>query len=151
MEHIRTVSHYDAPIEAVFDVAVDVTLMPQLMASVKDVSAPTGSPEEPGTTYRFHSTFLGRTTAGTVEVLEAQRPTRFRTLTTYASGPRMTWTQSMTPAGDGTDEVDEVDLELPSGVVWALARPLVRRQLQRAMRDSVAPFTRLARARAAGL
>jgi len=80
MERIRTVSHLDAPIEAVFDVAVDITLMPRYMSSVKDMSPPSGAPESAGTTYRFHVTFLGRSMGGTVEVLEARRPTYLRTL-----------------------------------------------------------------------
>lgn len=150
MEHIRTVCHYDAPIQAVFDVAVDITLMPQFMSPVKDVSPPSGAPESPGTTYRFHSTFLGRSVVGTVEILEAKRPTYLRTRTTYDSGPKVTWTQTMTPADGGTDEVNEVDLELPPGITWALAGPLVRRQLEGVMRDSVPACAELIRARAAG-
>lgn len=150
MGHIHAESHYAAPIDAVFDVAVDITLMPKYMSGVKDMSPPSGAPEEPGTSYHFHSTFLGRTMDGTVEVLEVRRPTLLSTRTTYASGVRLTWTQRLTPSGDGTDEVDDVDYELPSGAAWALAGPLVRRQLEGAIRDSVPAYAELIRARAAG-
>ncbi len=38
MGHIRTVAHFDAPVERVFDVAIDVKLIPRYMTSVKDVT-----------------------------------------------------------------------------------------------------------------
>lgn len=150
MGHMQGQAHFEAPIDAVFDVAVDITLMPRYMAAVKDMSPPSGAPEQPGTTYRFHSSFLGRSMGGTVEVLEVQRPTFLRTRTTYDSGACVTWTQRMTPAGNGTDQVDDVDYVLPSGRAWALAAPLIRRQLEGAMRDSVPAYAELIRARAAG-
>ena len=78
---------------------------------------------------------FGRTLAGTVEVIEVDRPTLFTTLTTYDNGIRVWWTQHMIPAGSGTDEVDDVEYELPSGVL-SLLGPLVRRRLERAMRES---------------
>jgi hypothetical protein len=141
--HIHTEVHWDAPVERVFAVAVDLTLLPDVMTSVKDVTDLRGAGDEVGSTCRFHSSFLGRTMAGTVEVLEVERPSLFRTLTTYDSGPRVTWTQHFTPSGAGTDEVDDVDYELPPGITAALFGPLVRRKLERAMRDSVGPFSEL--------
>jgi len=48
----------------------------------------------------------------------------------------------MSAAGSGMDEVDEVGYELPSGPA-ALLGPLVRRQLERAMRASVEAHTEL--------
>ncbi len=143
MGHIHTVVHWDAPIERVFDVAVDLTLLPKVMKSVKDVTDLRGAGDEAGTTCRFHSSFLGRTMAGTVEVLEVDRPSLFRTVTTYDNGPRVMWTQHFAPSGGGTEEVDDVDYELRSGIVAALLGPLVRRQLERAMRDSIQPFSEL--------
>src|SRR6476646_7593905 len=143
MGHIRTASHFDAPVERVFDVAVDLKLIPRYMRSVKDVTDLHGAPETVGSTYRFHSTGLGQTMAGTIEVVDVKRPTLFKTLTTYDNGMRVTWTQRMSAAGSGTDEVDEVDYELPSGPA-ALLGPLVRRQLERAMRESVEAYTELA-------
>ena len=122
--------------------AIDVKLIPRYMTSVKDVTDLHGPPERVGSTYQFHSTGLGQTMAGTIEVIDVERPTLFKTLTTYDNGMRVTWTQHMSAAGSGTDEVDEVDYDLPSGPA-ALLGPLVRRRLERAMRDSVEPYAEL--------
>jgi len=143
MGHIHTEVHWDAPVERVFDVAVDLTLMPKVMTSVKDVTDLRGAGGEVGSTCRFHSTFLGRTMAGMVQVLEVERPRLFTTLTTYDSGPKVTWTQHFTASSAGTDEVDDVEYELPPGITAALLGPVVRRQLERAMRKSVGPFSEL--------
>jgi uncharacterized membrane protein len=143
MGHIHTEVHWDAPVERVFEVAVDLTLMPKVMSSVKDVSDLRGAGDEVGSTCRFHSSFLGRPMAGTVEVLEVERPSLFRTRTIYDSGPTVTWTQHFAPSGAGTDEVDDVDYELPPGLAGAFLGPLVRRQLERAIRDAVEPFAEL--------
>jgi uncharacterized protein YndB with AHSA1/START domain len=142
MGHIHTVAHFDAPVERVFEVATDVKLLPSYMASVSDINDLQGPPSRVGSTYRFHSTGLGQTMAGTIEVIEIERPTLFKTLTTYDNGMRVTWTQHMGEAGSGTDEVDDVDFELPFGPA-ALLGPLVRRQFERAMRDSIGPYTEL--------
>ena len=143
MGHIHSEAHWDAPVERVFEVAVDLTLLPKVMSSVTSVTDLRGAGDSVGSTCRFHSRFLGRTAAGTVEVLEVERPSLFKTLSTYDSGPRVTWTQRFAPSGAGTDEVDDVDYELPPGITFALLGPLVRRQLERAMRDSVQPFSEL--------
>ncbi len=142
MGHIHTVAHFDAPVERVFEVAIEVKLLPSYMSSVKDITDIQGLPDKIGTTYRFHSTGLGQTMAGTIEVIDIERPTLFKTLTTYDNGVRVTWTQHMSEAGSGTDEVDDVDYEMPSGAA-ALLGPLFRRQVERAMRDSVRPYTDL--------
>lgn len=117
--------------------------MPKIMTSVKDVTDLRGALGEVGSTCRFHSTILGRTVAGTVEVLEAERPLLLKTLTTYDTGPKVTWTQHFTPSSTGTDEVDDAEYELPPGRTAALLGFVVRRQLERAMRESVGPFAKL--------
>ena len=143
MGHIHPVVHWDAPAERVFDIAVDLTLMPVIMTSVQEVTNLRGVGGEVGSTCRFRSSFLGRTLAGTVEVLEVERPLLFKTLTTYDRGPKVTWTQHFTPSGAGTDEIDDVEYELPPGRTNVLLGPVVRRQLERAMRESVGPFSEL--------
>lgn len=143
MGHIHREVHWDAPAERVFDIAIDLTLMPMIMTSVKDVTNLRGVGGEVGSACRFHSSFLGRTLAGTVEVLKVERPLLFKTLTTYARGPKVTWTQHFTPSGAGTDEIDDVEYELPPGRTTVLLGPVARRQLERAMRESVGPFSEL--------
>ena len=147
MGHIHTAVHWDAPVERVFEIAVDLTLMPKVMTSVKDVTDLRGAGTEVGSTCRFHSRYFGRMMAGTVEVLEVERPSLFKTLTTFDSGPKLMWTQQFTPASNGTDEVDDVDYELPPGISAALLGPVLRRQLERQMREAVGPFSELLLAR----
>jgi hypothetical protein len=139
MGHIHTFAHFEAPIDRVFEVATDLKLLPSYMASVKDITDLNGPPDKVGTTCRFHSIGFGLTLGGTLEVIQVERPTLFKTLTTYDNGMRVTWTQTLSVADNGTDEVDDVDYELPSGLLSLLA-PLVRRQLEHTMRESAEPY-----------
>jgi uncharacterized protein YndB with AHSA1/START domain len=140
MSRIQGSVHIDAPIERVFDVAVDLTLLPRYMGSVKEVSPPSGPMDAVGTTYTFRTVTFGRSSRGTIEVLEARRPAFLRTVTRYDNGIRVTWSQALTPAASGTDEVDEIDVEVPRGVVGRLLEPLVIRQMQKEVRASQRPY-----------
>jgi uncharacterized protein YndB with AHSA1/START domain len=140
MRRIRAGCHIDAPVERVFDVALDLTLLPRYMSAVKEVSPPSGAPDAVGTTYSFRSVTFGRTSRGTIEVLDVRRPTYLRTLTSYDNGIRVTWTQTMAPAASGTNEVDEVDVEVPGGIAWWLLEPLVEREMRRVIGASTAGY-----------
>ena len=149
MGHIHAEVHWDAPVDRVFDIASDVTLLPQVMPSIKDLIKIGGAAGEAGSTYSFRSSFLGRPRAGRFEVLAADRPSLFSTLTTYDDGISMTWTQRFTAAGTGTDEVDDVEYRLQPGIASALLGPLVRRAVESEGRKSVRRFADLLMAKPA--
>ena len=60
-------------------------------------------------------------------------------------GGHQNWTVHLTPAGTGTDFDDEIDYEVPLGVVGAVADKLfIAREVQRAMDQSGVNFAVMA-------
>jgi uncharacterized membrane protein len=143
MGHIHAEVHWDVPVDRVFEVAADLSLVPVIMPSVKDLTRISGAASEAGAIYSFKTTFLGRPRAGRVEVLAADRPSLFSTLTSYDDGTTMTWTQHFAAAGTGTDEVDDVEYRVPSGIASVLLGPLIRHRIEAEGRKSVRRFAEL--------
>ena len=150
MAHLRGTTHFEAPIERVFEVLSDLTLLPEYMSSISDVSEIPGAPGQVGDAYHFRSKSLGLSMAGTVVVTDVDPPTYLATLTTYDNGMRVTWTERLTPSGSETDVVDEIDYELPAGVVGSvLDRLFFRRYFERTVLGGVEPLRAIIEGKAA--
>ena len=108
MTHVRMSDHFDAPIERVFDLAIDFTRYPEWNVNYVEVKEVTGPTDRPGT--RIHATLklAGRLLDSWTEIKEIERPThiRFEGLTSGSLD------YQFTPDGTGTKAEFEFDYEL---------------------------------------
>lgn len=146
MAHVRFAEHVEAPIERVFGLFIDIKRWPEFMPS-GEVKKVTGPVDHVGTKILSSMQFLGRKMEGWDEVVEVERPN----LLTFASKEPMEYaaTYRMTPAGQGTDVVIEVDYELPAGFLGHIAdRLFVEKAMERQMRHAAENFKALVEAEA---
>ena len=155
MGHITFGGHVEAPIEFVFDLAVDPVRMRECMPWITAVWDIRGSQAAPGDSYRFRDSMLGRETEGVTEVVAADRPHLQSTVSRYGNGVTARWTMRFAPRAGGTDIANEVDYEVPAGIAGRIAdRLLLHRFIERRLRRGSAAFeqqvkTDLARRKAA--
>lgn len=132
MRHLEQETHYDAPIERVFDLATDPSRISEMMPwlRVRDVK---GRGDAVGDSFKFEDEVLGQKRRGTTVVRAVERPTHQTTESLYEDGSRATWEMSFTSVGDGTDAHDRVTYDL-AGVLGGLEEtilgPLIRRRLE---------------------
>jgi len=74
MAHLRKTAHYDAPIEKVFDLAVDYARYPEWNVSYEAVMEVVGPPDQVGTRFHGEMKLMGRKMEGWGEVTEVDRP-----------------------------------------------------------------------------
>jgi ligand-binding SRPBCC domain-containing protein len=136
-------SHFDAPIERVFDLTTDPRRMQEMFPSIEAISDVRGTGDAAGDSFRFRDRLLGRTITGTTVVTAALRPILQTTETTYADGTRLTWTMRFREASGGTDVHNEVAYEPPTGPLSRLSANLGGLFVERRVRRSVELFERM--------
>jgi uncharacterized membrane protein len=129
------------PREEVAAFASDPRNVPRWYANIRSVDVLTDGPVEVGSRIRFVATFLGRTIDYTYEVAELVPGERL-TMTT-ASGPfPMSTTYDFEDLGAGSTRMSLRNHGSPSGF-GAVAAPVVRLAMQRAMTKDLRALTRL--------
>jgi uncharacterized protein YndB with AHSA1/START domain len=140
MAHLRMTAHYDAPIEKVFDLAVDYARYPEWNVSYEQVMEVEGPPAQVGTRFHGKMKLMGRTMEGWGEVTEVDRP-RLLKVTGSGSGGGVTTLYRFTTVEDGTDAELEVDYQLPAGLFGKVADKLfIERTVERDLRHSLENF-----------
>jgi uncharacterized membrane protein len=133
-------AHYDAPIERVFELAVDYKRYPEWNVAYEEMLEVDGPPDQVGTKMHGVIRVLGRKMEGWGEVTEVDRP-GFLKITSLRSDGSLITTYRFTPAPSGTDAVLEIDYELPAGVFGKIADKLfVERSIERDLRHSLENF-----------
>jgi Polyketide cyclase / dehydrase and lipid transport len=149
MTHVTHLAHYDAPPAVVRRRSIDPTLMPRYWPQMKKVWDIRGDQDAPGDSFRFRQHLLGRDVDGTSEVVAIDERT-YDTLTTYDNGSRVRWKMTMTPRDRGTDVLNEIDYEVPHGLLYTIAGRLVlKRTLLGNLRRVDRAFNEIVRAEAA--
>lgn len=136
MGHARMQGHVEAPIEQVFDYAVDFNRTAEWNVSVVEMKP--GTPlAKVGDRFSGKMKMLGRVHDGEGEVTAIERPRMFAIVSSTPMGGHENWTTHLTPAGTGTDFDCEIDYEIPLSIVGAIADKLfVERQVQHMLDQS---------------
>lgn len=137
MNQLRFTEHFEAPIEQVFELAIDYKRLPEWNVSYLAVDEVTGPPDKVGT--RIHATMrvLGRTMEGWAEVVEVERPRFIKLAGTSTQGGALTSTYRFLPVETGTDVEIVAEYELP-GIFGSVADKLfVQKAIERDVRHSL--------------
>jgi len=136
---VKLSEHFDAPIEHVFEMLVDVKRWPEWLTNV-DVKEVTGPLDKAGTKVLSVTRILGRSIEGRDEVVEAERPYLWKWAGRQA-GMKYESAFRLTPAERGTDVLMEGEYELPAGFFGQVAdRLFIEKAMERQMRHSVENF-----------
>jgi uncharacterized protein YndB with AHSA1/START domain len=144
MGHATIRGHVDAPIERVFDYAVDFNRTAEWNISIVEMEP--GPPlAKVGDRFKGKMKLLGRVYDGEGEVTAFERPHLLAFVSTSPMGGHQNWTSRLTPSGTGTDIEAEIDYEVPLSILGSLADKLfVERQVQRMLDQSRDNFIALA-------
>jgi len=144
MGHAIIRGHVEAPIDQVFDYAVDFSRTAEWNVSV--VKMEPGPPlAKVGDRFKGTMTLLGRVYEGEGEVTAIERPRMFAFVSSSPMGGHQNWTSQLTPSGTGTDIESEIDYELPGSILGSIAdRLFVERQVQRMLDQSRDNFIAMA-------
>ena len=140
MNQLRFTEHFEAPIEQVFELAMDYKRIPEWNVSYVAVDEVTGPPDKVGT--RIHATMrlLGRTMEGWAEVVEFERPRLIKLAGASSQGGTLTTTYRFLPKDTGTDLEILAEYELP-GIFGQVADKLfVQKAIERDVRHSLENF-----------
>jgi uncharacterized membrane protein len=147
MGHFTLKTHFEAPIETLFTVGLDPFRIPEYMPWVSDIRDVHGQPDQVESRFTFTDSYLGQKVEGTVEVLAVQSPTMYETLTKYANGMQVRWTDRLTKVEGGTDVLTEIDYEIGPGIVRAVAdRIFLEKVIERRVRHAFEHFKHLVEA-----
>ena len=129
-------AHVEAPIELVFDYAVDFKHTPEW-----NVNAIAMAAEAPltkvGDTFSGTMKLLGQTYTGEGVVTEFDRPRLIAFTSTSPGGGRQDWTSHFTRVGTGTDIDTEIVYEVPMGLIGKIGDKLfLERIIQRGFDQS---------------
>jgi uncharacterized membrane protein len=141
-------SHYEVPIERVFELATDYKRYPEWSVSYAEVDKISGPPEQVGTKFHTFMKVLGRRIEGSMEVVEVEKPRLLKLSGTGIEGGKLTMLYRLMPAGTGTDFEIEADYELPAKILGQIADKLfVERSVERDLRHSIENFKELVEAK----
>ncbi len=125
MERIKRTAFIEAPPAKVFGYLMDPRNLPEIWPSMMEVtnvkSRPDGSTEGNDFTYKM----AGLKLQGHTDFMDVERDRQIVWRSKGGIESTIRWTFS--PHGTGTDVVDEVEYELPEGLLSRLAAPIVRR------------------------
>jgi uncharacterized membrane protein len=148
MGHVREQFHIDAPIEAVWDLAVDVQRLVEWQSGLVEVKDATGKLDRVGASYSPVFRFAGRKLDGHFEVTRIEKPNLIEEKGTSPGGGKATTTFKLGRSGSGTDVSSEIDYELPGGFFGNIADKLfMERQIERDIKHSNANFKALCEAK----
>jgi uncharacterized membrane protein len=141
MGHFTLTKHYDAPIELVFKLGLDVNRMPEYTPWISDIRDIYGSLDKVESRFTFTDTLFGRKVDGTVEVVAVEVPTMYETLTKYENGTTVRWVDRLTKTSTGTDVSSDVDYELSPGILNVVAdKVILERIIQRRFTHALENF-----------
>ena len=144
MGTVRMRAHVEAPIEAVFDYAVDFNHTPEWNVNVIEME-PAAPLAEVGDTFAGTMKMLGRTYKGQGTVTEFERPRLIAFTSTSPEGGHQDWTSHFTPAGSGTDVDVVVDYDVPMSLLGTVVDKLfIERTVQRSLDQSRDNFVAMA-------
>jgi uncharacterized protein YndB with AHSA1/START domain len=134
MRHVEHSTLVAAPIEQVFDLAVDPSRAAEWMPWVCNLGEVHGRGGSLGDSFRFTDRILGRTIGCMSVVTAAIRPTLLTIETMYDDGTRSIWTLNFTPANGATQVRSTVWYALPSSFIGhaeeVIARPFIEHRLR---------------------
>ena len=147
MTHVRMATHFEAPIERVFDLVTDYSRYPEWNVSYEEIRQVTGPVDKVGTKVHTVMKLLGRKMEGWSEVVEVDRPRYLKISGTVLEGGKLTYSERLTPAGTGTDLEFEIEYELPAGFLGHIADKLfVEKAVERDLHHSMENFKALVEA-----
>ena len=133
---VKMQAHVEAPIEQVFDYAIDVTRWAEWNVAVVEME-PRVALANVGDRFAGKNKFLGRIDDIKVEVTAIDRPRLLAFVSGPWSGGHENWTARFATAGTGTDIDCVIDYEVPLGVVGAVADKLfIERHVQQMLNQS---------------
>jgi len=136
MGQVKMHAKVEAPIEQVFDYAVDVTRWAEWNVSVVEMT-PSAPLAAIGDRFAGKNKFLGRVEDIEGKVTAIERPRLMAFVSGPLTGGHENWTVNFTPADTGTDIDCVIDYEVPLGLVGAFADKLfIERQVQRMLNQS---------------
>ena len=140
MNQLRFTAHFEAPVEQVFDLAIDFKRLPEWNVSYVSIDELTGPPDKIGTKIHTTMRLLGRTMDGWAEIVELERPRLIKLTGTSTQGGTLTTTYRFSSSGPGTDLEILAEYELP-GIFGQFADKLfVQRAIERDVRHSIENF-----------
>jgi uncharacterized membrane protein len=144
MTKIHLTTHFDAPIERVFELGTDYSRYPEWNVSYAEIKEVTGPVDKVGTKIHTVMKILGRRMEGWAEVVEVDRPRYLKISGTGFEGGMLNYSQRFAPAGSGTDLEFEAEYELPAGLLGHIADKLfVEKAVERDLRHSMENFKAL--------
>jgi uncharacterized membrane protein len=144
MTHVRITEHFDAPIDRVFELGIDLKRYPEWNVSFSQIKEVTGPPDQVGTKFISVMKVLGRQIEGQGEIVQIDRPQLLKISSTGPEGASLIATYRLTTVGTGTDFETEIDYELPAGVLGQIADKLfMERAVERDLRHSLENFKAL--------
>lgn len=149
MGHIQITSHYEAPIDHVFEMGIDFKRYPEWNVNYEEVKEVVGPPDQVGT--RIHSVMklLGRQIEGWGEITQIEKPRLLKFEGKSLEGGYLTSIYRLTPAGTGTDVALEFDYELtPSLLAKVTDKLFLERAVERDLRHSIENFKAFVEAKA---
>lgn len=148
MTHLRMTAHYDAPIEKVFELAIDYRRYPEWNVAYDVVDEVKGPPDVVGSKIHAVMVLMGRKMEGWAEIVEVDKPRILKFTGTGTQGGSVTSLYRFTPVGTtGTDAEFETDYELPAGFLNQFADKLfIQRSVERNIRHSMENFKALVEA-----
>ena len=140
MNQLRFTQHFEAPIEQVFELAIDYKRLPEWNVSYVAIDEVAGPPDKVGT--RIHATMrlLGRTMEGWGEVVEFERPRLIKLTGTSTQGGTLTSTYRFLPVQTGTDVEILAEYELPGLFGQVADKLFVQKAIERDVRHSLENF-----------
>jgi uncharacterized membrane protein len=140
MNQLRFTEHFEAPVEQVFELAIDYKRFPEWNVSYVAVDEMTGPPDKVGTKIHATMRLLGRTMEGWAEIVEIERPRLIKLTGTSTQGGSLTTTYRFVPVDTGTNIEILAEYELP-GMFGAVADKLfVQKAIERDVRHSLENF-----------
>lgn len=145
MRHMDFTLTTNAGIERAFRVSTDTAHVHDLMPWIDDVHDVVGRGDAVGDSFRFRDSMFGIHVHGRAEVTAADPPRSVTIVSTYDNGIVMDWTMRFVPALEGTEIENEIDYEVPAGVLGRLADDVVlHRFIEHRIRESGERFLEIA-------
>jgi uncharacterized protein YndB with AHSA1/START domain len=148
MTNVRITTHFDAPIERVFELATDYGRYAEWNVSYAEVMQVSGPVDKVGTKIHSVMKILGRKMEGWGEVVDVERPKYLKIAGTGLEGGKLTYSERFTRVASGTDIEFDCDYELPAGILGHIAdRLFVEKAVERDLRHSMENFKALVEAK----